>query len=116
MMESLANALTEEREKIQQLRADKLRDVPIDYVERAMARLESAALPFTDWLTEGEAKLRSNRSLEWLRGQFPMWEAQGLARWNPKSARARQYLRAVVPQRANVEAAREAGLRGERVG
>ena len=57
--------------------------------------------------------LRSGHSADWHRAQFPSLEAQGLAR---RHGRQRQYLRCVVPQRANLSAAREAGLRGERAG
>lgn len=114
-MESLSQAITAEREKLAQLRTDKFKEAPLDYLERAIARIESAALPFTDWLSESEAKLRSNQSRDWLRDRFPLWESQGLARWNPAQTKQRQYLRCVVPQRANVAAAREAGLRGERL-
>jgi hypothetical protein len=111
MSDTLTELLDAERAKLQQLRADRFKDVPLEFAEALLARITSAALPFTDWLSEGEAKLRSNRSTDWLRAQFPAWQDQGLARWNPARPKTRQYLRCAIPMRANLSAAREAGMR-----
>lgn len=84
-----------------------------DAIERVIDDVTEAALPFLVWLSETEAELRSDRSREWLRARFPGWERQGLARWNPRRPRERQYLQCVIPQARNLEqvradAAREA--------
>ena len=113
MSETLADALAAEVTKLAQYRADAFESLPLAAVARSLARIADAARPFTDWLSEGEAKLRSNKSEQWLRAQFPAWENQGLARWNPSKPRARQYLRVAVPQRANTDAARADGRRVE---
>lgn len=111
MSETLHDVLTAEREKLTQLAKDGFKDVPVAFVERSLARVLASALPFTDWLSEAEAKLRSNRSAEWLRAQFPAWENQGLARWNPARPKTRQFLRCAVPLRVNLSAERDAGQR-----
>lgn len=113
MSESLADALRAESEKLAQYRVDGFETIPLATVLKSLQRVAVAAQPFTDFLSEAEAKLRSNKSANWLRTQFPAWESRGLARWNPSKPKARQYLRAAVPQRANVEAARADGLRVE---
>jgi hypothetical protein len=114
-METLDQAIANEREDLQVLRKNGLQR-EAEIIERVLARVARAAEPFIDWLSETNAALRSDRSLEWLRKQFPALEAQGLARWNPAKPTERQYLRCAVPQRANTSAAREAGARGERMG
>lgn len=67
--------------------------------------------PYLTWLSEDNAVMRSGRSAEWLRGQFPQWEADGMAR---KVGRMRQYRECIVPKRVHLSLAREAGRRGER--
>ena len=111
MSESLSDVLESESHKLSQYRVDGFEAIPLAAVLKMLGRVASAALPFTDWLSEGEAKLRSNRTDTWLRAQFPAWESQGLARWNPAKPKQRQYLRAAVPLRVNVDAAREEGRR-----
>jgi hypothetical protein len=111
MSETLFEVIEAESVKVAELGKDGFKDVPLLVLQRAIGRIASAALPFTDWLSEPEAKLRSSRSVEWLRTQFPAWESQGLARWNPARPKTRQYLRCVVPLRANLSAARDAGRR-----
>ena len=111
MTDTLHDVLDSEREKVHQLGRDGFDSVPLAFVSAMLKRISTSADPFTDWLSEGEAKLRSNRSTDWLRGQFPQWYEQGLARWNPSKPKARQFLRAVVPMRANLSAARDAGMR-----
>ena len=68
----------------------------------------AAAEDYLRFLPEADARLRSNRSKEWLRSQFPQWEAMGHA----KKVNGRRYYRTlIVPQRANLSAAREEGKR-----
>ena len=112
-MESITDVIADERGQAAVLRHNGyVREA--DARERLLDRVARAAAPFTDWLSEKEAVLRSGHSAEWHRARFPQLLAQGLARIHPERPRERQYLRCVVPQRANVSAARAAGRRGER--
>jgi hypothetical protein len=79
-----------------------------ELIERLCDRFAASIHDYLNWLTEGEAKLRSGHSTEYLRARFPMWLEQGLARWDGKK---RQYRAVCIPQRGNREAAREAGRR-----
>ena len=113
--ESLVDVIADERGQAAVLRHKGfVREA--EMIERFAERVARAAAPFIDWLSEKEAVLRSGHSADWHRARFAQLEAQGLARWNPERPRERQYLRCVVPQRANTSAARVAGLRGERLG
>ncbi len=77
-------------------------------IEKVCEAVTGAAYEYLNWLSEGEARLRSGHSTEFLRARFAAWNEQGLSRWNGKK---REYRAVVVPQRANREAAREAGRR-----
>jgi hypothetical protein len=77
-------------------------------IERLCEAVAKATEDYRTWLNESDARLQSGRSVEWLRGQFPGWMAQGLARLNGKK---REYRALIVPRRANVSAARAAGRR-----
>jgi hypothetical protein len=77
------------------------------FVERVVA----AARPYLTWLSDAEAKLRSGKSVDWLRARFPAWEAAGLAK---TVGRTRYYRELVIPVRAHEDEARELGRRGER--
>lgn len=113
-METLEQALDGERRDAGVLR-DKGLTREAEMIDRVVARLARAAMPFTDWLSERDARLRSQWSRERLRAAFPKLEAQGLARFNPASPKDRQFLRCAIPQAANLSAAREAGRRGAKV-
>ena len=113
-VETLEQAFADEREELGVLRRKGFA-ADADRIERVIDRLAKAASPFIDWLSENDARLRSNRSIDWLRAQFPALQSQGLARWNPARPNQRQFLRCAIPQRANTSAAREAGARGERL-
>jgi len=85
-----------------------------DAIEHLLDDVAEAGAPFLEWLSEGESCIRSDHAAEWLRRRFPQWERQGLARWHPRRANARQYLKVVVPLARNLDAvradaAREAG-------
>ena len=69
-------------------------------------RVAAAAADYLVWLTESEARLRSGRTIAWLRGRFPEWERQGHARLD---GRRRLYRTLIVPTRANTAAAYAAG-------
>jgi hypothetical protein len=81
-----------------------------DNIDRLLDRVRTAAIDYLDWLSEGEARLRSGKSVEWLRARFAGWAASGHAK---KDGQRRLYRQLVVPRRANESAARESG-RGER--
>lgn len=114
MTETLGEAIASEREDLEILRR-KGYTTDAERIEKVLDRITTAAAPFLDWLNEKEAALRSARSIDWLRDQFPSLLEQGLARWNPTRPKERQFLRCAIPQRANTSAAREAGARGERL-
>jgi hypothetical protein len=112
-MESLEQALADERESVQVLRkTGHLREA--ENLDRVLDRVRAAALDYLDWLTEGEARLRSGKSTDWLRARFPAWMAAGHARYDGQGRGKRLYRQLIVPKRANESAAREAGRRGER--
>lgn len=67
-----------------------------------------SAEDYIRFLDEGSAQLRSGRSIEWLRTQFPKWESDGHAR---RVNGRRQYRKLIIPQRVNISAAREEGKR-----
>lgn len=77
-------------------------------LERLCDAVAGAAEDYLTWLSEGDARLMSGRSVEWLRGRFAGWLALGLARMNGKR---REYRALIIPRRANLSAAREAGRR-----
>lgn len=74
-------------------------------------RVADAARPYLTWLSDAEAKMRSGKSVEWLRARFAAWEAAGLAKM---VGRKRYYRELVIPVRAHEDEARELGRRGER--
>ncbi len=61
-------------------------------------------------LSESEASLRSGWSVARLRGRFPEWETQGFAMLDERGRR--RYRQAIVPVRADLDAARRAGAEG----
>lgn len=77
-------------------------------IDRLCTAVADAAEDYLTWLTESDARLQSGWSVERLRGQFARWLDQGLARMNGKR---REYRALIIPRRANVSAAREAGRR-----
>jgi hypothetical protein len=79
-----------------------------ELIEALCDKVAEAAYPFLNWLSEGEAKLKSGHSTTFLKAKFAAWEEQGLARLNGK---LREYRAVIIPQRGNREAAREAGRR-----
>lgn len=77
-------------------------------IDKLCDAIAAAAEDYLTWLNEPDARLQSGWSVERLRGQFPRWLDQGLARLNGKR---REYRALIIPRRANVSAAREAGRR-----
>lgn len=71
-----------------------------------------AAYEYITWLSEGNAALRSGRKPSWLRQRFKEWAEAGHARRGAKGQR--EYRMLIVPARANIESAREAGRKAAR--
>ncbi|HEY2377617.1 MAG TPA: hypothetical protein VGH98_16680 [Gemmatimonadaceae bacterium] len=79
-----------------------------DARERMLREIENASGEYREFLSEGEASLRSGKSVAWFRSRFDAWTERGLARYNPKTTRKeRQYRSMIVPMRANVVAVRD---------
>jgi len=76
-----------------------------DHIEQLVADVRTSASAYLDWLSEDEAMLRSGRSRGYFRTRFSSWESEDNARID---GRRRRYRRCVVPQRANLDAARGA--------
>jgi hypothetical protein len=112
-MESLEEVLADERGRAQVLRSAG-HDREAENLDRLLDRVRTAAVDYLDWLTEPEARLRSGKSVEWLRARFAAWAAAGHARHDAQSRGKRLYRQLIVPRRANESAAREAGRRGDR--
>ncbi|MBA2683466.1 MAG: hypothetical protein H0U66_03115 [Gemmatimonadaceae bacterium] len=83
-----------------------------DVLDGTVDRVKSAAEDFITWLSESDAHLRSGKAIPWLRSRYPEWSEAGHARLNARGQR--EYRLVVIPRRANISAAREAGRRGER--
>jgi hypothetical protein len=65
--ESLSDVIENEAAKLAQYKADGFESVPLAAVVKLLVRVSLVGAPFTDWLSEGEAKLRSSRTEQWLR-------------------------------------------------
>ena len=85
-----------------------------DVMDALTDRVKTAAEDYITWLEEDDAMLRSAHQRRWFRNQFPTWAAEG----NAKKEAGRYYYRmCVIPQRANLSAARAAGRdAGRRMG
>lgn len=105
MRESFEDALRAERGDAAVLRRRGHID-QASVIENICDRFEAAAERFIRWRGEADAMLKSGHQRAWFRHRFPAWEERGLARWNPKKPRERQYLDMIVPQRLNVDAVR----------
>lgn len=85
-----------------------------DAYERFAALVADATEDYRTFLTEPQAALRSGKSRDWLRARFAGWLADGNAREGHRRGE-REYRQVVIPRRANLEAAREAGRRAGRL-
>lgn len=75
---------------------------------------ESVARAAEEWLTkvtETEAALYSGETPRWLQSRFPAWERRGMAE---KRGRVRVYRLCVLPRRADLNRAFEAGQQAAR--
>jgi hypothetical protein len=79
-----------------------------EMVDAIVDEVRASAEDWLTWLHEDDAVLRSGRSHDWFRHRFADWAARDLAR---QDGRKRRYRAVVVPQRVNLEAAREQGRR-----
>lgn len=113
MPRTIEQVLADAREEAAILRKHKQEAVANAIVLLCDAIAE-AAEPFTRWLSETEAVLASPHAAAWFRQRFAAWERQGLARYNPRHKTERQYLAAIIPQRAAVKSARDDGIRAAR--
>lgn len=82
-----------------------------DALEELIDEVARVTEDFRRFLSEPDAEIRSGKRTRWLRARFAEWSAQGNARIRNGQ---REYRMLVIPQRAHLERARLAGLRGER--
>lgn len=107
MQESLEQVLADMRGDAAVLR--RARDARLaDVLDEWATRISRASEDYLRWLSEGDAVLRSGRSARHWRAHFAELEALGHAELR---GRVRYYRALVIPQRANLEAARAAGRR-----
>lgn len=100
--------IVEERAILDRTRAA---TIGVQYVDELLAKIQSAAEPFTTWRSEKEAMLKSGLAERTLRRRFRELLDSGLARYRP-GTREREYLDCAVPNRPNVAAAFDAGRHG----
>lgn len=74
-----------------------------DLIDQVCQDVRESAEDYLTWLSEPEAVLHSNHSVEWLRARFPVWESQGLAE---RDGRRRRYRLIALPRRPNLDRAR----------
>lgn len=111
-------------ETLEQVLVDLKSDVPVlrrhgatvslDEYDAAIARVARAAEPFTTWLSEGDAILKSGHRVEWFRSRRERWAALGHARQGRGGKW--EYRDCIVPQRVDLDAVRadaERAARGE---
>lgn len=82
-----------------------------DIIERIVGRVDVATEEFRTFVPETDARLRTNKSSAWLRSRYAGWATAGHAK---TVNNVRQYRLVVLPVRADVIAAREAGRRAAR--
>jgi hypothetical protein len=105
--ESLESVLADERGQAAVLRHNgHAHDAEL--IERVCSRVSTAAEEYLRFLSEPDARLRTNKSVDWLRTRFPEWMELGHAK---KIGNVRYYRMVVLPPRANISAAREEGRR-----
>lgn len=102
---SLEQVLADVRGELPILRKHK-QDALADALERVCKDVTAAAEEYLLFVGETDAMLRTGRSQRWLRARFAEWEHQGHCRWRSGN---RQYRLLILPQRANPQAAYEAG-------
>ena len=79
-------------------------------LERALDEVSAAARDFLEWISEGEAQLRSGRGLDYLRARRATWEEDGLAK---RVGRRWWYRRCVIERRKFTSITRAEARRGK---
>lgn len=105
-MSDLVQAIADARSELRVL-ARHGASVPVDNVLAFVDTIADAAYPFTTFISEADATVRSGHLAPWFRNRFADWERQGYARVNPTNKRERQYMLAIIPLRHDMEAIRE---------
>lgn len=103
--ESLEQVLADERGQAQTLRFNGYRH-DAELIERVCDRVARVMEDHLKWLGEKDAQLRSGRGVDYFRSRRAGWLASGDAK---KEGNTWKYRQSVVPLRANLSAAREAG-------
>lgn len=111
-MRTLEEVLADARGEAQVLRKHGQGEIATA-IENLCYEVAVAAEPWTVWLSETKAQLRSDKSIAWLRARFSRWQSEGLARWNPHAPNERQYLQCAIPLAAEQVNAIEADAREE---
>lgn len=109
-MRPLETVLADWREKASTLRSVRHQH-DAELIDAICDDVARAAEDYMRFVSETDAMLRSGKSAEWLRGRFADWQEQGHAE---KRKGVRYYRALVIPRRPDLEAAREAGRRGDR--
>jgi hypothetical protein len=104
-MKSLEQVLSDLRAEAQVLHTHK-DERGAQLLNDVVDRVKASSEDFITWLEEEDAILRSAHHRKWFRRMYPTWAAEGHA----KKERGHYYYRQlIVPQRANLSAARQAG-------
>lgn len=106
MSDVLATAIADARSDAQALRRMG-NESQAAALENLVGKIAWAAEPFTIWLSESDAMLRSGDSERTLRRRFRVLHECGLARYGVRNRR--EYLQCAIPQRADVQSAYDAG-------
>ncbi len=104
-MKTLEQVVADWREDAQVLRKRGV-EREADMMDKLADECALAAHEYITFVSEDDAMLRSERSRNWLRSRFPLWEQQGHAR---REGRTRWYRMLVVPCKVSDAEAFEAG-------
>lgn len=80
-----------------------------DTIDRVLDEVRAAARDFLEWISEGEAQLRSGRGADYFRTRRPTWEEDGLAK---KVGRTWFYRRCAIERRKLTSITRAEARRG----
>lgn len=105
MAETLEQVLADARGEAAVLRRAGHRE-QADYVESLCDRIAASTEDYSRFISEADARLRSNKAVDWLRERFPQWQSEGNAEIR---GGVRYYRMIVVPKRPDLDAARKAG-------
>lgn len=105
MTETLEQVLADARGEAAVLRRAGHRD-QADYIEALCDRVAKSTEDYSRFISEADAKIRSNKATDWLRERFRQWQSEGNAEIR---GNVRYYRMLVVPKRPDLDAARKAG-------